>query len=416
MDTRGCDSGCGVNTAGEFRRGGWLLAGCTLGICAGVSSTYFYSLGLFIGPMAGEFGWGRGAASLGALVGTAAAALASPCVGPLVDRFGSRRVALASMLMLALSFAAMGRVTQGVASFLLCSFLLSLLTIGSGPLPYTRMIVAAYSRHRGLALGIALAGTGLGALLIPRLLNPFIAVHGWRSGYYALSGAVLCALPITAWLLPRATEEVRPERLAGGSLRDVLRNPLFLQLASTFFLVSVAVFGMVVHFVPMLTDWGLRPAEAGAVAGWIGVSAVFSRLLIGRLLDRLAPGVVTAALFLAVATVPAGFALLGQGYAVAGAIGLGLGIGAEVDLLAFLTSRYLPGNLYARAFGLLYALFLLGGAAGPAISGYLRQRLGGYGEFLGLASTLLMLAAAVSSALPRANRKAFTGTSTSSSC
>lgn len=382
-----------MNGSGEFRRGGTLLAGCTLGIAAGVSSVYFYSLGLFIGPMSHEFGWGRGDASLGALVGTAAAALASPWIGPLVDRFGSVAVALCSLALFAASLVALGTATHGLASFLVLTTLLSLLTIGSGPLPYTRLIVAAFERHRGLALGVALAGTALGAIAIPRLLNPFIAAHGWRVGYLALASAVVVALPVTAWLLwgRRDGRVAARERVP---LRQIVRERGFLRLASLFLLVSIAVLGTVVQFVPMLADWGYSPVQAGTTAGMIGVAAIAGRLLVGRLLDTLAPAAVTGALFLLVGLALVGLLLAGPRLAWLAALGLGLGVGAEVDLLAFLTSRYLPRRAYAGAFGALYAAFLAGGAIGPALSGYLQQFSGSYRLSLGVAVMLLVLAAA----------------------
>ena len=119
----------------ELARGWRLVAGSLLGISTGVSSLYFYSLGIFLKPLAEEFGWGRGAASLGALVGTAGAALTAIPVGRVVDRWGSLRVAVGSLLLLALGFVCLGAFTSGLVSFLLITGVLSLFTSGSSPLP-----------------------------------------------------------------------------------------------------------------------------------------------------------------------------------------------------------------------------------------------------------------------------------------
>lgn len=81
--------------------------------------------------------------------------------------------------------------------------------------------------------------------------------------------------------------------------------------------------------------------------------------------------------------------------AVAGAIILGLSVGAEVDLIAFLIGRYVPHSSYGQAYGLVYTAFLVGGAVGPALSGYLRDYSGDYRLWLACASALLFLAAAV---------------------
>jgi MFS family permease len=78
---------------GEFLRGWPVLLGAVTGIAAGLSSLYFYSLGVFIKPLASEFGWSRAEVSLGALVGTLAAAAFSPLAGRAADRFGSLPIA-----------------------------------------------------------------------------------------------------------------------------------------------------------------------------------------------------------------------------------------------------------------------------------------------------------------------------------
>jgi len=314
--------------ASEFGRSWRLVAGSSLGIAIGVSSLYFYSLGIFVKPMAAEFGWGRGAASLGALVGTAGAALMAIPVGRLVDRVGSLKVAVGSLCVLALGFVALGALTSSLPTFLAVTAVVSLLSAGSTPLPYTRLIVGAFQQQRGMALGVTLAGTGVGALGIPTLLTPFVSNHGWRNGYFVLAAVIAGCLPLMAWLISSAPQD-GVERIASPPSPEFVRNDTFRLLALIFFLVSIAILGGVVHFVPMLTDWGLSPAKAGAIAGLIGVTTIGGRLLVGALLDRVPPLAVTAGVFLIVAGGLATLDLGGSAYAILGALVLGLAIGAE---------------------------------------------------------------------------------------
>jgi MFS family permease len=386
---------------GEFARGWRVIAGSLIGIGAGVSSIYFYSLGIFIKPLAAEFAWSRGEASLGALVGTACAAVVSPFVGRLADRFGSLKVAALSLALLALGFFVHGWLIAGLTSFLVITALVSLLTAGSSPMPYTRLTVTSFARHRGLALGIVLGGTGLGAMLVPRLLGPFVAAEGWRAGYLGLGVIALVAILPMAQLLRSAPDAAQP-KAAKLPLADIIRNPAFARLGGMFFLAAIAILGTVVQFVPMLSDAGMTPAEAGGIASLIGVAAIGGRLVVGMLLDRLAPQFVTAGLFAAAAM---GLAIMGWGgtqLAVPGAIITGVAVGAEVDILAFLTARYFPRNAFGEANGLLYGLFLLGGAIGPALSGFLMDASGNYAVSLITAAVLLAAAAAVSLTLPPA--------------
>jgi MFS family permease len=377
-----------------------VLAASFIGIAIGVSSLYFYSLGIFIKPMAAEFGWGRGAGSLGALVGTAGAALMSIPMGRLVDRIGSARVAIGSLVLLALGFAAIGTLTSGLASFLVLTAIVSLVTAGSSPLPFSRLVVTAFHRNRGIALGLTLAGTGVGAILIPRLLAPYVAAHGWRSGYLALAAVVAVMLPVL-WLFLRHAKD--PHRNVGPavSLKQVLADPTYRLLALIFLLAATAILGTVVQFVPMLSDWGLSPAAAGGIASMIGVAAIAGRLLTGWLLDRFTPQLVNAGLF---ALAAGGLGLLAFGgiaVAVPGALVTGLAVGAEVDLIAFLVGRYFRRAVYGAMYGAVYTAFLIGGAIGPALSGYLQEATGSYRASLLVSAVLLAVAAAASTRLSR---------------
>lgn len=361
---------------GEFARGWRVVTAGTIGIAAGASSLFFYSQGVFLKPLAATYGWTRGEASLGPLVGTACAALMSIPMGRLVDRIGSGRVALGSLVALALSFAAMGAFIDSLTTFLLFTAALSLATSGSSPLPYTRLIIVAFERQRGLAVGIALAGTGLGAIIAPALLTPLVATQGWRAGYYALAGiaAVACLIvPLLLRGVASASVKSVPTPLAA-----IVRDRAFLAIGTPILLASAAVLGSVVHFVPLLTDGGMAPAKAGAIAAIIGLAAIVGRLLVGILLDRIAPAAVAIALFLVAASGALILALFGAAYAVVAALVLGLSVGAEGNLIAVLTARHFAASRYGQAYGALYALFLVGGALGPAVIGFLFDRTGGY--------------------------------------
>ena len=384
----------------EFGSGWRVLLASFLGIGVGVSSLYFYSLGVFIKPMAAAFHWTRGEASLGALVGTACAALASIPTGRLVDRLGSLTTAVASLALLAVGFASLGAATGGLVSFLVITAVVSLVTAGSSPLPYTRVVVSGFVRNRGFALGIVLAGTGVGAIVIPAFLPAFIAERGWRIGYYALAAIIVVVLPIV-WYFLRDAHGAAAARAPILPLRALVGTPAFRLLGAIFFLASVAVLGTVVHFVPMLTDAGFPPAKAGRTAALIGVSAIVGRVLLGVLLDRTRPWLVTSGLFAAVAAGLVILALGGPSLAVFGALVVGLSVGAEVDLMAFLTGRYFERAVYGQIYGALYTLFLVGGAMGPALSGLLYDLSGSYRLSLLGAAGLLIASAALSTRLSR---------------
>jgi MFS family permease len=102
----------------------------------------------------------------------------------------------------------------------------------------------------------------------------------------------------------------------------------------------------------------------------VGVALILGRVLSGWCLDRMW-GPYVAVTFFVLPMI--GIALLATGAAgvvpYVGAVALGLGIGAEVDLMAFFTSRYFGARNYAKIYGTMFGIFAFGVGIGPALSG-----------------------------------------------
>jgi cyanate permease len=137
--------------------------------------------------------------------------------------------------------------------------------------------------------------------------------------------------------------------------------------------------GTIAHIVPLLTDRGVSNQFATLVLTTAGLALIGGRLLGGYLLDRFFGPYVAACFFL----LPfAGIALLGSGskgvVPVMGAIGLGLGLGSETALIAFLAGRYFGMRHYGEIYGYLFAVFLLGAGLGPWLMGVCFDATGSY--------------------------------------
>src|SRR5205823_6873068 len=157
--------------------------------------------------------------------------------------------------------------------------------------------------------------------------------------------------------------------LPGLTVRQSLGTAHLWILVAVFFLVAIALNGTVAHVVPLLTDAGLSPASAAATMGIFGLATMTGRLLAGYLVDRFFAAHVAAVLFLAPI---AGFALLASAAGSLPAVGVtlvGLGLGTEIDLIAFLTSRYLGQRAFGQIYGFCFMLFGLGSSLGRYIRG-----------------------------------------------
>lgn len=382
---------------------GWpLLLAATIGSGAGASSLIFYSLGVFVAPLQAAFGWTRGEVTSAMIYSSAGLVLAAPVLGWLIDRVGERRIALASIPCFAAVVYALSLLDGTLGGFYACFFLAAVLGCGTTPILYTRAVASHFDRARGLALGITLAGPGTAAVVLPPFIVGVIAGDAWRDGFRVLAFIALLAWPLVfCWLRPVAATGAAMTRHSGVGRRYALGSRVYWTLALSFALVAMAAAALVVHMVPMLKDAGLDAAHAARVASLIGLGVILGRLLIGWLIDRLFAPHVAAAIF---ALAACGCVLLAQGgpgEAPVAAFLIGFALGAEVDLMAYLTSRYFGLRHYGFLYGTVYSCFWVGIASGPALAGRLYDATGDYAIALWSIVGLFLVGAVAALTLPR---------------
>jgi len=383
-----------------FRSPWWVVAGSVTGLFVCNGPVLNFTFGVFLKPIMADMGWQRGTASFALAFGELLGALTVPLLGLLMDRWTIRRVALPGIVVFALCLGLMGFTPKSLTIFTVLFAITSIASAIQTPLSYTKAISAWFDRRRGLALGVALSGVGLGAIVIPQLANHLIATFGWRGAYMVLGAMVLTiAFPaVSLWVRePDPGEGERPGGaqhgvLPGLMVSEAVRTGPFWILAATFFIVAFALLGFSGHVVPLLTDRGLSPAAAAATFALFGLSTLCGRLLSGFLIDRIFASYVATVFWLAPI---GGFALLSSGTGLlpaAGVILLGLGLGTEVDLIAFLISRYLGLRAFGTLYGLFFMMFGLGGAIGRFLCGYLFDLAGSHNPALIGAAAALIIA------------------------
>jgi MFS family permease len=376
------------NAATEFRRGWRPLIAAAIGNGSGLSGLAFYTFGVFVLPLVAAFGWTRGEVSTAAsflIIGTA---ITAPLIGSVIDRYGARRVGIASMIALALGYAALTQLDGTLGLFYVAWLGLSLIGGGTTPVVWTRTVNIWFDRGRGLALGIALAGSGLAGVFAPVIVSRIIAEHGWQAGYLAVGGFILMvSVPLIALLLeerPKSVSTATPENAAAASvaaveaaplpgfvLAEALRQVAFWKIAIGFFLVSGVIAALIINLIPLLVDRGLAQQSAASIAGVMGIAVLVGRVAIGFLLDRFAAPAV-ARLLLGICAVGC-FALTipdaSMWLVTISVLSLGLAAAAEVDLVAYLTSRFFGMRSYGEIYGWQLTSFYLGAALGPLAAG-----------------------------------------------
>jgi MFS family permease len=333
--------------------------------------------------------------------------LFAPLIGRLVDRVGVRPVALFSQLGLAIGFLLLACVNAQIWTFYAAWFAASVFGAGTSPIVWTRAVAGWFNRHRGLALGIMLSGTGAIAVISPIVVNAIIASFGWRGAYIALAATlVVIGMPATYALLrtPEQTDPAHARPVVGASLGEAYRSMYFWRIIVAFVLFSTVAGGTIVHLPPMLVDQGYAPRDAAFVVSFLGYAIIAGRLGLGFLLDLLPPALI-GGLFLLLAAVSCTI-LASHGSAIFAVILFGLFSGAEVDLLAYLISRIFGLKHYAQLYAWGISAFTFGAGVGPIIAGTIHDHTGSYQSALYAFAAVIVVASGLVFSLAPALRSA----------
>src|ERR1700733_8709183 len=355
----------------EIRRNYGFLLASTIGV--GTSSTIFliYSIGVFVKPLSAAFGWSRQEV-FGALTAATLGTLpASFVAGWLADRIRNWQLVAASQFALGAGCFAFGCATSNIWLFYGLYWLVAVASAGALAITFARMLSLRFFRWRGVAMGLALSGSGVCGLLLPPYAAFFIREFGWRGGYYALGLIPLCvALPATLILMRGDNRAPTPFRVAepvsiydihGIAFRDALFGVRFWLMLVAFFLVNGAAVGVITKFVPHLLDKGYKLESAARLGSLFGLFSIVGRIGIGALMDRLWVPVIAFILLSAAALATTALAFVNlqfEGFVVLIAI-IGIATGAEVDFLSFLVPRYFGLKALGTIYGCIFALFNL---------------------------------------------------------
>ena len=389
--------------------GWWVVLASAFGLFWGIPISV-YSFSVFFKPLMQEFHAGRAAISFGFTLKLVAGALCATPAGWVIDRYGPRRVILIGTAIFGSILLANRFFSGSIAQFYFFYLLLGLSIHGVSPIPYGYLVSHWFDKSRGWALGLAMLGIGLGAVIMPSVAQTLIARFGWRTAYSILGASVLLICwPVVAFFVKEKPKDFRtlPHGAAakldgiedgrrGLTGREAWRSGDFWLMACAFTLVSASVQACVVHMAPMLNDRNLGVREAASGSSLVGAAVMIGRIGTGYLLDRTFAARLASILF---AASDSGIALLWLGNhstAFAGAFLVGLGLGAEVDLIPYMTSRYFGMRDFGKVYSSLFAAFALAGALGPLVMGAGFDRTGSYsrplvGFFLAiLLATVLM--------------------------
>jgi MFS family permease len=361
---------------------GWLVVAAAFAVTfVGFGCAYTFSA--FVESLQRDFGASRGSVSLVfSLAGFLYFGL-GVVSGPLADRFGSRRLAVAGMILTGLGLAAASAARSLVEVYAAYGLGVGL-GVGCAYVPAIGAVQRWFVRRRGFASGLAVSGIGVGTLVMPPLASLLIETLGWRDTYLVLGVLAAVVGGGMAMLIendPRdrglgpdgdpphsAAQRTRPE---GASVREAIRSRRFISLYAACLICAFGVFVPFVHLVPYATDHGVAPTSAVLLLGVIGIGSTAGRFFLGGLADRMGRERALLLMFAGMAGALAIWVVsTGVWSLVAFAFVYGVFYGGWVAVLPAVVMDYFGGRNVSGLIGILYTSVAFGTLIGPSAAGF----------------------------------------------
>jgi MFS family permease len=384
---------------------GWRVAlASAVCLLVGFASLLVYTFGVFLKPVAAEFGWSRQAISAAFGVAALAVAVCSPLLGTLLDRYPIRRIILPCMLVFGTAFASLSLLTNHLWYLYAVFAIIGIVGNGTAHLAYSRPLSTWFQERRGMAFALLMSGGAVGAMILPVIAQALIGIVGWRNAFALLGAMVLVVgLPLAATVRSAPTfHRLNTEHSESSSPGKGLQSASFWIIVIVLFFASLSQNGSITQMAALLTDRGIASSSAALAVSVLGGAILAGRLITGWLLDRyFAPrvafcllGVAALGTFL-LASARSSFV----GFLAAACIGLGMG--GEADVTPYLIAKYFGLKSFSTLYGFTWTAYAIAGAIGPVIMGKAFDATGSYQTLLSILSILTLATGALMLLLPR---------------
>ncbi|MEH2609583.1 MFS transporter [Bradyrhizobium sp. AZCC 1693] len=358
--------------------GWWVVAAAFAITFLGFGSAYTFSA--FLEQLQRDFGASRGSVSLVfSLAGFLYFGLGI-ISGPLADRFGSRPFAVIGMVLLGVGLA-LASAAQNLVEVYAAYSLGVGLGCGCAYVPAIGAVQRWFVRRRGFASGLAVAGIGVGTLVMPPLASLLISALGWRGAYLVLAvlalvvGGGMALLiendPRGRGLNPDGDEQAQSVQAGGTSVRDAIRSGRFISLYAACLICSFGVFVPFVHLVPFARDHDIAAATAALLLSVIGIGSTAGRFFLGAIADRMGRERSLLMMFIGMSASLSIWALSANVWSLAVfAFVFGVFYGGWVAVLPAVVTDYFGGRNVSGIIGVLYTSVAFGTLIGPSAAGF----------------------------------------------
>ena len=376
--------------------GWWIVIACWTFTLYG-SGIFFYGFSVFFQPIVTEFGWSRAVTSGAFALSQAEGFIEGPIIGPLVDKYGPRKLMLIGIAMVSIGFVALSLI-DGLLAFYLVYVLLLAVGFNTGFFIAAQAAVGNwFIRRRSFALGLLTTAFGFGGAVMVPIIAWLVSEYGWRSAAFSLGiGMAIIGLPMAVLVrhkpeqygyLPDgrveapALADASGARAGAGVTSDVdeidftiweaLKTSAFWILSLAFGFRTLAISATVIHQIPLLTDRGFSATAAAGVLALMSLMSVPGRLIFGFLGDYFDKRILVSVAYLLQGV---GLVILLNATSLEHlylfTLVFGLGWGAPTVLVA-LRGDYFGRRYFATIAGVQQSVVAIGTIIGPVYAGWI---------------------------------------------
>ena len=279
---------------------GWyIVLACVLIAAAGIG--FHNTASIFVRPVTEDLGFSRGEFTFFRTIITILSAGLLPFYGKLAARYSIKKIMLVGTSINGLTLMAYSFGTQLWHFYLIAT--VSGLFVNAGNFMIIGILISRwFEDKKGLALGIAFAGSGFGAAIMNPMASHVIELYGWQMGYlFSGIAALVVLIPIVLFLVKdkpedmgleayrlkdKTTTNVTSTKSEGLTLAEARKTPLFWLLAVALLGISVSASAPNAHTVPYLSDLGYSAAMVSSVIAFSMVFLTVGKIFMGYVFDR----------------------------------------------------------------------------------------------------------------------------------
>ena len=383
---------------------GWVIVAVTF-VTMGIGVNARTAFSLLFPPILEEFQWDRGVTAGAFSFGFIVSGIMSPLIGRMMDRFGPRAVMELGTLLMAGGFLLAPLTSQPWHLYLSIGVLVGGGSVCLGYSGQSLYLPNWFARTRGLAIGIAFSGVGLGSVTLLPWVQSMILGSGWRDACWTLGLLILIVLIPINLLLHKRPEDIgqlpdgdaaptssssnRPSNIVDRdwasidwTLSRAVRTTRFWWLALGYFCALYAWYAVQVHQTKYLQEVGFTSNRSAWALGLVSLIGVAGQISLGHLSDRIGREWIWAIsnlgfviCFLALLVLRHDQSMIWLYLMVAAQGGLGYGL---TSVMGAMVAEIFQGKHFGTIFGTVMLAALAGGAAGPWLTGTLHDALGDY--------------------------------------